>query len=53
MHEIIREIEKEMIERAGIVAQLKRQHDVQILKDADVVGKLRNTIAFHSAIIVF
>lgn len=39
IHEIIREIEKEMIERAGIVAQLRRQHEVQILKDADVVGR--------------
>lgn len=42
MNEIIRETEKEMIEQAGIVAQLKRQHDVQILKNADVVGMSKN-----------
>lgn len=48
INEIIREIEKEMIERAGIVAQLRRQHEVQILKDANVVGELTNgNIVIH------
>lgn len=38
MQEIIRELEREMIEKAKILSQLKRQHEVQILKNADVVG---------------
>ncbi len=43
IHEVVRKIEGEMIERVKIVAQLNRQHDAQILKEADVVGK-RNPI---------
>lgn len=43
MNELVRGAEQELIDNAGIVAQLKRQHDVQILKDAHVVGKSNNT----------
>lgn len=50
MNEILREIEKEMIEKAGIVAQLRRQHDVQILKNAVVVGMLENVNVFFTVI---
>lgn len=52
MKEIVREVEKELIERAEIISQLKRQHEVQILKSAYVVGMTTTGAAKYNDLLV-
>ncbi|XP_037051302.1 NFX1-type zinc finger-containing protein 1-like isoform X2 [Bradysia coprophila] len=48
MNETVRGLEEKLIESAETIAQLKRQHEVEILKNADVVGMTTTGAAkFH------